>query len=1288
MVNKLPEQPEYTIPTDPTQQQEVTATGTRAPQPPKWQGITQNEEQYNFLKGVAQELPNVYKTGNFRQLQDVIDAGIGYRSGLYQYGNRSGFNSNTQVRDHILSQARKVAKAEGIQGFSSQAQYSGTSIKGVPYSSILKDLRRKASDRVLGSEFGRLGIEARAIQELQKRQAKQQGEVRQFRSLDDVAGRTYTVLLPSGRERTFKVKGFEKKDKYIYADGSVRSKSSYRHGKEKAVKRVAEYYFTYDNEKGDTRRTNADWLLQTIGAQMQSLPQDFLDYAQARNKDLSSYYGGTVGDVQTASGYQSGPSSYVDSSGKQIIGRGDEGFASYSKKAEAAGHSERLKEQQPERWVNDTEDMRNIAMADLQGTTGVTLFKMPNGQTGFFDPKQRSVLLVPESELSKYGDIQQLSNQQLQSMGIAGRSSRTGTAQDLEGYVNNAIEQSFVIPEQGRRARELNIMQGNEVDYLQNQDFSANMVGAQQDGVQVQMAAFTGGDGETQTAPSGASVNSSTGMLTLSSGQKISPQDPNYQAYLDQEGLQLPSGATQPSGQQLATGQAQTYIADQDAAQRVEEQRAVLGNQPASTDLIQDTFAAYHGREATAQELARYAAMGAEQSVQEIIGGAPQPYSAEEHQLISSGDFERIESPEELANLAGIDESQIIRIGNKMFKPAALSVTVDDVVDGNSLTGKEPVDVSAGEMRGSDYTDAEITETANDIKDQAYNAIDPKFEETRKAYWDSLLLQTDFREKTLGDLEDEYEIDRLSSELAALDKEIAAEEAAWRKLEVENRNQPISITAIVGREAHIKRMANMRTQELLAIRDAKLGDIERAEKRIAQMYDAMVGDHNENIEHLKDWYNEQKEFFTRDEQRAYEQKIKDEERAYEQYQADKATVSALMIELAKAGVSSDIRFTDSVEDAISKFGDAMQSVDYGFDEKYLTADYKEFVAEGGTPGDSEAYRRWKAEKKALEDAADLGYTAEDIENAKFQSNKIISLTNDLASISAEDLSRFVGSKLANVQPMPGITPDDYNDFHATYSQLRNMLTLDNLDLMSGVLSETDVKILADAASALSLATSPERFLQELNTIQTEAYGDLLNLGVKEQQLYGTDTGAGGYDSIWGFNPDLNTSLNYSPEQLNSLTNGQTSLATMGSGSITGIDGSKYWSHGLDVVFDGGDKYGKGAPVNAPFDGKIIATRTNSYPGEEKSFGNQVKIQRSDGTEVWISHLDEVNPLSIGSYVKAGQIIGTQGNTGSTYSTSGGDGTHTDITMVRPDGSYYTSREVAALLGDVRLTNLV
>lgn len=167
----------------------------------------------------------------------------------------------------------------------------------------------------------------------------------------------------------------------------------------------------------------------------------------------------------------------------------------------------------------------------------------------------------------------------------------------------------------------------------------------------------------------------------------------------------------------------------------------------------------------------------------------------------------------------------------------------------------------------------------------------------------------------------------------------------------------------------------------------------------------------------------------------------------------------------------------------------------------------------------------------------------------------------------------------------------------------------------------------------------------------------------------------------GFNQESQTSLNGS--DVSKIKNNQKVSTSMGTGTITGIDGSKYWKAGLDFVLSGG----KGAPVQLPYNVEVVDVKSGYSNPQNKpldtkiaksqngGFGNQVKVKLQDGTELWVSHLDSVANIKKGQTLKAGTIIGKQGNTGLTY---GNTGTHLDLTGVR-DGKKLTARQVASLL---------
>lgn len=83
-------------------------------------------------------------------------------------------------------------------------------------------------------------------------------------------------------------------------------------------------------------------------------------------------------------------------------------------------------------------------------------------------------------------------------------------------------------------------------------------------------------------------------------------------------------------------------------------------------------------------------------------------------------------------------------------------------------------------------------------------------------------------------------------------------------------------------------------------------------------------------------------------------------------------------------------------------------------------------------------------------------------------------------------------------------------------------------------------------------------------------------------------------------------------------------------------------------------------------GKVISTSTGHRKGEKNSLGNHVKIQHADGTVSIYGHMDSVG-VKNGQSVGAGAYIGTMGNTGSVFSTTG-DGSHLHLGVMQ-NGKY-------------------
>lgn len=138
------------------------------------------------------------------------------------------------------------------------------------------------------------------------------------------------------------------------------------------------------------------------------------------------------------------------------------------------------------------------------------------------------------------------------------------------------------------------------------------------------------------------------------------------------------------------------------------------------------------------------------------------------------------------------------------------------------------------------------------------------------------------------------------------------------------------------------------------------------------------------------------------------------------------------------------------------------------------------------------------------------------------------------------------------------------------------------------------------------------------------------------------------------------------------------------GQVTGY-GSSAWDKGLDIdVGNGLDQ-----KIFSPVNGTVVDV-INDQNGATTGFGNQVKILDDNNNEIWLSHLGgTIDPSMIGQRISAGDFVGVGGNTGFVMDGNGnpvsaagraqGVGSHLDVTMVKPDGSYYNAYEVEKYL---------
>lgn len=93
----------------------------------------------------------------------------------------------------------------------------------------------------------------------------------------------------------------------------------------------------------------------------------------------------------------------------------------------------------------------------------------------------------------------------------------------------------------------------------------------------------------------------------------------------------------------------------------------------------------------------------------------------------------------------------------------------------------------------------------------------------------------------------------------------------------------------------------------------------------------------------------------------------------------------------------------------------------------------------------------------------------------------------------------------------------------------------------------------------------------------------------------------------------------------------------------------------------------GTPIPAFTGGIVVAVDYGKSQGD-KGYGNFVIVKDKDGNQHRYSHLQK-GYVKVGDQISRGQVLGAMGNTGSTYSESGGDATHLDYRIVSAYGKY-------------------
>lgn len=373
-----------------------------------------------------------------------------------------------------------------------------------------------------------------------------------------------------------------------------------------------------------------------------------------------------------------------------------------------------------------------------------------------------------------------------------------------------------------------------------------------------------------------------------------------------------------------------------------------------------------------------------------------------------------------------------------------------------------------------------------------------------KSYFDFLMNQEGEIEATTK-AEEEAGLPALEKQKREVDKQLLDEQIRLRR-EVERieDNQAGLFGGAVEDKIQEANNKSYRAQADLAITKLAIDGDYQGAKAIADRAVAIQMERQKNYtEALKFNFELNKELFDKDEERAFNAMINERERALDKEEKNLQSISDLSLNALKNGapttLASQMRQAKTVEDAMEIGGQYVDRYARLMDEATM----------------ANIYDQIRARNQAIDEAKSNGLSGKEAEQDEIKAETEAAL-NNLGFIDTlkthPGLKGAVGAGrmkairgLANAIPFISVNTEgaiagsEKANFIKAHEQFKNSLTLENLDLMSGVLSETDIQILSSAATKLDLSLSEKEYMEEVEKIE-DRFLRAINLnGLTEEQ---------------------------------------------------------------------------------------------------------------------------------------------------------------------------------------------
>jgi len=308
--------------------------------------------------------------------------------------------------------------------------------------------------------------------------------------------------------------------------------------------------------------------------------------------------------------------------------------------------------------------------------------------------------------------------------------------------------------------------------------------------------------------------------------------------------------------------------------------------------------------------------------------------------------------------------------------------------------------------------------------------------------------------------------------------------------------------------ANVERESYAKQADMALVQLAAQDQLQYAQDIVDRSVDAMFSRQERINDVLGAIYERNKSQFDKEEQRLFETKQADRERQLENEKQQETQLQTNKLEALKMA-----QLNGAPDDVISAIGNARTPQEvFEVGGQYASGDmldrmYKNAqIANIYDTINARARAAEEASKKAREEEKDV----EEAEKKQLEADTekslgIRELAQQLAIDEGLPAAVGFGFKKTLIGAVPFVSGEAVAgtaraDFEATATRLGNMLTLDNLNLMSGVLSETDIAILESAGSNLkNYDQSEAQYKKEIQRVLDIANRTIKNNGMTEEQ---------------------------------------------------------------------------------------------------------------------------------------------------------------------------------------------